>query len=89
MGQVYGCFGSYRLPRSDSPKHVSYDALLPLLASTLQLLDRQVTRVWAQRSSLIQPDDAWLVTATLDDEALLTLEALAVTDAPGGAELLD
>jgi hypothetical protein len=87
-GQVYGCFGSYRLPRSDSPKHVSYDALLPLLASTLQLLDRQVTRVWAQRSSLIQPDDAWFVTATLDDEALLTLEALAVTDAPGGAELL-
>jgi hypothetical protein len=88
VGQVYGCFGSYRLPRGASPEHVSYDALLPLLAATLHLLGRQVIRVWAQRSSLVQADDAWFVTAVLDDESLLTLEALAVSDVPGGAELL-
>jgi hypothetical protein len=88
VGQVYGCFASYRLARGASPEQVSHDALLPLLATTLHVLDRQVTRVWAQRSSLLQPDDAWFVTATLDDETLLTLEALAVTDTPGGAELL-
>jgi hypothetical protein len=88
VGQVYGCFGSCRLARAATSEQVSHEALLPLLATTLHLLDRQVTRVWARRSSLLEPDDAWFVTAALDDETLLTLEALAVNDAPGGAELL-
>ena len=64
------------------------NALLPLLATCLQLLDRPVHRVWSARSSLLQHNDAWFVTAALDDESLLTLEALAVTDAPAGPELL-
>ena len=88
VGQIYGCFGSYRLPRDTSVALLTHDALLPLLATTLHLLDRDVIRVWAQRASLLQPNDAWFVTAALADETLVTLEALIVTDIAAGPELL-
>lgn len=49
VGQVYGCFGSYRVPRGTNPHEVAADALLPLLAVTLEILDGDVTDVWARR----------------------------------------
>lgn len=34
VGQIYGCYGAYRVPRGTEPEHVAMDALLPLIAVT-------------------------------------------------------
>ena len=87
-GKTYGCFGSYRLPRETPPDVLTQEALAPLLEATLALIDSDVTRVWACRSSLLAENDAWFVSASCRDETLLTLEALAVADPARGPELL-
>jgi hypothetical protein len=88
-GQVYGCFGSYRVPRGTDPEEVATDALLPLLAVILEILDGDVTDVWARRASLLAEGDAWFITLHLG-AVIVTLEAMATTDAPppDAAELL-
>jgi hypothetical protein len=88
-GQVYGCFGSYRVPRGTDPEEVAGDALLPLLAVTLEILDGDVTDVWARRASLLAEGDAWFLTLHLG-AVIVTLEAMATTDSPppDAAELL-
>jgi hypothetical protein len=88
-GQVYGCFGSYRVPRGTDPDEVASDALLPLLAVVLEILAGDVTDVWARRASLLSEGDAWFVTLHLG-AVIVTLEAMATTDAPppDSAELL-
>ncbi|MBA2453683.1 MAG: hypothetical protein H0V47_10965 [Chloroflexia bacterium] len=86
-GALYGCYGSYRLPRRTSSEHVANDALLPLLAVTLEIVQGDVTRVWARKASLLAEDDAWFVTLTVD-AIIITLEALATADPPNTSELL-
>lgn len=87
-GKVYGCFGSYRVSRDASAEEVTYDALLPLLAYTLELFGSPITRIAARRASLFKPDDAWYVTIRLADEVLLTLEAMACTNPSATPEIL-
>jgi hypothetical protein len=80
-GVIYGLFGSYRLPRGTDPDDVTHDALLPLLAIALEILDGDVTDVWARRASLLDEGDAWFATIHLG-AVILTLEAIATTDPP-------
>lgn len=87
-GKVYGCFGSYRVSRDAGSDEVTYDALLPLLAYTLEIFGSPVTRIAARRASLFKPDDAWYVTIRLADEVLLTLEAMAATSPSTSPEIL-
>lgn len=86
-GKVYGCFGSYRISREASADAVAFDALLPLLAYTLELFGSPITRVMARRASLFKPDDAWYVTLKLADEVLLTLEVMAATHPAASPEI--
>jgi hypothetical protein len=81
VGQVYGCYGSIRVPRGTEPEEVALDALLPLLALALEIVQGDVTSVWARRSSLLSEGDAWFVTINIG-ATILTLEAMATTDAP-------
>lgn len=87
-GKVYGCFGSYRISRDASSDEVTHDALLPLLAYTLELFGSPITRIAARRASLFKPNDAWYVTIRLADEVLLTLEAMASTSPTASPEIL-
>lgn len=87
MGQIYGCYGSYRGPRDTDSEHIATDGLLPLLAVTLEIIQDDVTRVWSHRASLLAENDAWFVTLTIG-EVIVTLEALATTDPPRTTELL-
>lgn len=80
-GIIYGLFGSYRVPRGTDPDEVTHEALLPLLAVALEILEGDVTDVWARRASLLDEGDAWFVTIHLG-AVLLTLEAIAATDHP-------
>lgn len=88
-GVIYGLFGSYRVPRGTAPDDVTNDALLPLLAIALEILDGDVTDVWARRASLLDEGDAWFATIHLG-AVILTLEAIATTDPPppNSAELV-
>lgn len=81
VGQVYGCYGSLRVPRGTDPEDVELDALLPLLALALETVEGDVSSVWARRSSLLAEGDAWFVTINIG-AAILTLEAMASTDPP-------
>lgn len=88
VGQVYGCYGSYRVERGSEPDEVAHDALLPLLAVTLEILNEDVTDVWARRASLLAEGDAWFVTIHMG-AVILTLEAMATTDPlPAGSDEL-
>lgn len=88
-GTIYGCYGSYRVPRGSDPEEVELDALLPLLAASLEIIDADVTDVWARRASLLEEGDAWFATIHMG-AVILTLEAMATTDAPppNSSELL-
>ena len=88
VGRRYGCFASFRLPRSERAEQVMFEALAPVVGTALDLLDTAPRRIWAARMSLLRPDDAWFATLTLVDETIVTLEALAVTDPAQGPELL-
>lgn len=79
VGLIYGCYGSMRVPRGTSPDEVAHDALLPLLATALEIVSDDVTDVWARRASLLAEGDAWFVTIHLGS-VIMTLEALATTD---------
>ncbi len=81
IGMLYGCYGSYRVPRGTDQEHVALDALLPLVAATLEIVPGDVTSVWARKASLLAEGDAWFVTLNID-AAIVTLEALATTDPP-------
>lgn len=87
VGQIYGCYGSYRVARGSDPEHVAIDALLPLLAVTLEIVQGKVSRVWARKASLLAEGDAWFVTLQIN-AAIVTLEAMATSDPPNTAELL-
>lgn len=83
-GRLYGCFTSVRIARGASRDDVSYAALLPAIAVTLDLLTGVVERVHATRMSLLGDDDAWFVTLRLADDTIATIEAMAVLDPVGG-----
>ena len=83
-GTVYGCFTSFRIARGHDSESVAYNALLPALAVTLDLLSTPVTRIHATRASLLAEHDAWFVTLRLADETIVTIEALAVLDPAEG-----
>ena len=83
-GRVYGCFTSFRINRGQDAQAVEYNALLPGLAVTLDLLPGQVSRVHATRASLMADNDGWFVTVRLADETILTVEAMAVLDPAEG-----
>ena len=84
VGTVYGCFTSFRIARGNDSESVAYNALLPALAVTLDLLPSPVTRVHCTRASLLTDNDAWFVTLRLANDTIVTLEALAVLDAAEG-----
>ena len=88
-GTIYGLYGSYRVPRGTDPEDVELGALLPLLAVALEIIDGDVSDVWARRASLLAEGDAWFATIHIG-AVLLTLEAMATTDAPppNSSELL-
>lgn len=86
-GQLYGCYGAYRLPRGSDPENVEFDALLPLVAVVLEIIAGDVGSVWARRASLLAEGDAWFVTLHVGP-VIITLEALATTDPPQTSELL-
>ncbi len=85
-GRVYGCFTSFRVQRGSSTDDVTFRALLPALAVTLDLLSQPVTRVHARKASLLASDDGWFVTVRLADETIATVEALAVLDPAAGLD---
>jgi hypothetical protein len=87
-GMVYGCFTSFRIPRGATPEELMLGALLPAVSVTLDLLPKRVIRVFAQRSSLFADGDAWFVTLKLEDETIVSIEAMASNDEPTGRELL-
>jgi len=79
-GQTYGCYTSFRISRGSTTDEVAYNCLLPALAVTLDLFASPAQRIHARRSSLLSTDDSWFVTIRLEDETILTIEALAVLD---------
>lgn len=79
-GKVYGCFTSFRIARGATADQVSFSALLPALAVTLDLLPGQVLRVHARCASLLSSRDAWFVTIVYADETIATIEAIATLD---------
>jgi predicted dehydrogenase len=83
-GKIYGCFTSFRLRRGHDSEAIGYNALLPALAVTLDLLERPVVRVHATRASLLVETDAWFVTLRLDDDTIATIEAMATLDPASG-----
>lgn len=87
-GRLYGLFGSFRLPRGASSAEVEHSALLPIVATALDLIPGEIARVWARCFTLFAADDAWFVTIRMADETLLTLEAIACNDPAAGRELL-
>lgn len=86
-GKLYGCFGSYRGHRGIDPEHVAVDGLLPLLSATLEIIQGNVTRVWARTASLLADNDAWFVTVCVGD-VIVTLEAMATANPTSSTELL-
>jgi predicted dehydrogenase len=88
VGKIYGCFGSFRLPRGSSAEVVELSALLPIVAVALDLLPQPVTSAFAKRASLFAGNDAWFVTLRLADETIVSLEALASSEPATGRELL-
>lgn len=87
IGMLYGCYGSYRLPRGTSAEHIAHDGLLPLLAAALEIVQGDITSVWARQASLLADGDAWFVTLNIG-AIIVTLEALATADPPNSTELL-
>jgi hypothetical protein len=87
-GKLYGCFTSVRIPRGSSADQVKLNGLLPALAMTLDTIPGAVQRVWARRASLYAQDDAWFATIRLEDETLLTVEAIAMLQPPTEREIL-
>jgi hypothetical protein len=83
-GRVYGCFTSFRVNRGQDSEAVAFNALLPALAVTFDLVPGQVSRVHATRASLLADDDAWYVVIRLADATILTIEAMAVLDPAEG-----
>ncbi len=79
VGMIYGCFGAYRLPRGSSPSEVEREALLPLLAVVLEILDTDVTDVWCRRASLLDEADAWFLSLHFGP-IVVTLEAMATVE---------
>lgn len=88
IGKAYACFGSCRLPRDATPDEVREEALLPLLAYTTTLFTSDIQRIWARNASLFQDGDAWFVTIRLEDDTLITLEALPAVVGAAAPELL-
>jgi predicted dehydrogenase len=88
VGKVYGLFGSFRVERGMSAVDLRFSALLPIVALALDLLPQQVVSVFARPAPLFADDDAWFVTLRLDDETIVSLEAMASADAAGGREML-
>lgn len=89
VGQVYGCYGSFRVPRGSEPHEVEIEALLPLLALVLEIIDGDISSAWARRASLLEEGDAWFVTLNVGP-VIVTLEAMATADRPphNSSELL-
>jgi hypothetical protein len=83
-GRIYGCFTSFRVNRGQDSQSVDFNALLPALAVTFDLLPGDISRVHATRASLMAENDAWFVTIKLADETILTIEAMAVLDPAEG-----
>jgi predicted dehydrogenase len=65
-----------------------YNALLPAVATTLDLLAGDITRVWGRHASLFATQDAWFVTLRFADETIASIEALSATEPAQGRELL-
>jgi predicted dehydrogenase len=84
LGRIYGCFTSMRFQRDTSPDDLEISALLPAIGVTLDLLPGGPSRVFARRASLLAPNDAWFVTLRMDDDAIATIETLAVLDSARG-----
>jgi predicted dehydrogenase len=87
-GKIYGVFGSYRLERGASSDELRDQALVPLLAYTLEIFQSAVERVMVRQASLLASDDAWFVTIRLADETLLTLEVMATRSSGAGPQVL-
>lgn len=79
LGVIYGCSGAYRLPRGSSPEEVEREALLPLVAVVLEILDTDVSDVWCRRASLLAEADAWFLSLHLGP-LVVTLEAMATVE---------
>lgn len=79
VGTIYGCSGAYRSPRGSSPEEVEGEALLPLLAVVLEILDTDVTDVWCRRASLLDEADAWFLSLHFGP-IVVTLEAMATVE---------
>lgn len=88
VGQIYGCYGSYRVERGTDPEGVALGALLPLVALALEIIGGEVNSAWARRASLLSEGDAWFVTLSVG-AMVVTLEAMATADPePDGTEEL-
>lgn len=79
VGIIYGCSGAYRLPRGSTPEEVEHEALLPLLAVVLEILDTDVTDIWCRRASLLDEGDAWFLSLHFGP-VVVTLEAMATVE---------
>ncbi len=82
LGRRYGLFAGYHFARN-APTPVD-DAFADLLHYALEALERRPVEVYARRSALCGDQaDAWHAVLRLEDETLVTLEAVAALPADG------
>ena len=89
LGQLYGGFASHRIENFTTDELLRELGLLPALALMLALVPGDIVRVWSTAARLLTADepDAWFVHLRYADDALVTIEVLAVNDLEVGDEL--